>query len=159
MKCFNFIQGESLSELELMKVKQKQDRLQLLESIQQEKDRYQQYQPIYQEHHIIKKQYSETSIPSTNADPLNSNSPTPPMMNHKYYAKNNNTDRSSQKNYNYIDKGNLQGPTNKKYYYKLNDGSTEKINGKIFYQHFSKLNQIKRFASIKFQVQKNHSRQ
>lgn len=98
--------GDNKSELENLKLKQKQDRTQLLDTIQKKNNLY---QPLYQEHHIIKKQYSETSIPSTNADPLNSNSPTPPMMHHKQFSKNNKKD-----------KNNLQ-KNNSDFYYKLKD--------------------------------------
>ena len=119
---FYIWKGESLGELENLKFKQKQDRLQLLEAMQAQNK---QFQPLYQEHHIIKKQYSETSIPSTNADPLYSNSPTPPMMNHKQlpaktYKANNN------------DKNNLQKSLNEKngsdFYYKLKDEKGKRKN-------------------------------
>ena len=113
--------GESLSELEILKLKQKQDRQHLLEAMQQQQ-KYQKYQPNYQEHHFIKKQYSETSIPSTNADPLYSNSPTPPMMNHKV-SKNSKNEKTSK---NYLDNNQLylannKTSNNKDYYFKLNE--------------------------------------
>ena len=113
--------GESLSELEILKLKQKQDRQHLLEAMQQQQ-KYQKYQPNYQEHHIIKKQYSETSIPSTNADPLYSNSPTPPMMNHKV-PKNSKNEKTSK---NYLDNNqfylaNNKNTNNKDHYFKLNE--------------------------------------
>ena len=69
---------ESLSELEIMKLKQQQDKQQLLQAIANKEKHAMQYQPFFQDH-ALNKQYSETSIPSTNADPLNSNSPTPPL--------------------------------------------------------------------------------
>lgn len=105
--------GESLSELENLKLKQKQDRLQLLNTMQNNPNDFVQYkQPVYQNHQI-RKQYSETSIPSTNADPLNSNGPTPPMTNHKNTPRHNNQSIDE----NYIDLPQSNGS----YYYRLNE--------------------------------------
>ena len=81
-------------------------------------DLFPKYQPFFQEHHLLKqKQYSETSIPSTNADPLQSNSPTPPMMNHRMPRVNfdkakPNQGKKQQK---------LQQEQQQGFYFKLND--------------------------------------
>ena len=108
--------NESLSELEIMKLKQQQDKQQLLQAIaanaNKEKNAMQ-YQPLYQDHHL-NKQYSETSIPSTNADPLNSNSPTPPLgLHHRMPRVNFDKLKPANTNQN---KKNNQG-----FYYKLNE--------------------------------------
>ena len=91
-----FQQNEfSLSELEILKLKQQQDRQQLMASLGQKQiqsqNNFQQqatpfsnqniYAPFFQPNYLkTHKQYSEASIPSTNADPLNSNNPTPPLF-------------------------------------------------------------------------------
>lgn len=107
--------SESLSELENMKLKQKQDRLQLLDTINTNQNNY---QPTYQEnHHHINKQYSETSIPSTNADPL---SPTPPLKSHRNSQRNNNNKLQN----NFSD--NNQKTNGSNFYYKLNDDKVNK---------------------------------
>lgn len=104
--------GESLSELENLKLKQKQDRLQILNTMNNNNNINQnKYQPSYQEHHI-KKQYSETSIPSTNADPL-SNSPTPPLRSHRKSRLENKLENNFAEN--------NQKTNNSNFYYKLND--------------------------------------
>ena len=101
-----------MSELENMKLKQKQDRLQLLNTINTNQNNY---QPTYQEnHHHINKQYSETSIPSTNADPL---SPTPPLKSHRNSQRNDNNNNKLQNNFS----DNNQKTNGSNFYYKLND--------------------------------------
>lgn len=93
----------SLSELEILKIKQQQDRQQLLASLGQKQTPNQntfQHQPAFSNQNIYapffqpnyfkaQKQYSETSIPSTNADPLNSNNPTPPLFAQRDHQKKN----------------------------------------------------------------------
>jgi hypothetical protein len=88
--------NEGLSELEILKIKQQQDRQQLLaaiannqvgpksnNSINNDAQNNLNYNAnLFRQYN---KQYSETSIPSTNADPLNSNSPTPPMLTNRSY--------------------------------------------------------------------------
>lgn len=109
--------SESLSELENMKLKQKQDRLQLLNTINTNQNNY---QPTYQEnHHHINKQYSETSIPSTNADPL---SPTPPLKSHRNSQRNDNNNNKLQNNFS----DNNQKTNGSNFYYKLNDDKVNK---------------------------------
>ena len=44
---------------------------------------------FFQQYHLKNKQMSETSIPSTSADPLNSNSPTPPITSHRQFKPSN----------------------------------------------------------------------
>ena len=84
----------NLSELEILKMKQQQERQQLLAAIGSNNSKANNHnnynnnsnnnQFFQQPHNLHYKQYSEASIPSTNADPLNSNSPTPPMLSHRF---------------------------------------------------------------------------
>lgn len=101
----NNFNNTPMSELEMMKFRQQQERQQLLANsgpnmpptqVNQLKQPPPNQQPynnhdsnnmngnnnnaaFFQQYHLKNKQMSETSIPSTNADPLNSNSPTPPI--------------------------------------------------------------------------------
>ena len=93
--------NEGLSELEILKIKQQQDRQQLLaaiannqvgpksnNSINNDSQNNQLNNNLNYNGNLFRqynKQYSEASIPSTNADPLNSNSPTPPMLTNRSY--------------------------------------------------------------------------
>jgi hypothetical protein len=108
--------NESLSELEIMKLKQQQDKQQLMQVIATNANKEKiamHYQPFFQDHHL-NKQYSETSIPSTNADPLNSNSPTPPLgFDHRMSRVN--FDKHKPANNNQSKKN------NQAFYYKLNE--------------------------------------
>lgn len=128
---------ESLGELEDLKFKQKQDRRQLLDAMQHQNNNNNNFssqqlfqQPNYQEHHIIKKQYSEASIPSTNADPLYSNSPTPPLMNHKLmqqqmtYRPNNNNNNNNENNTKASLNKDLKDARSKKQYHTIKDKYT-----------------------------------
>jgi hypothetical protein len=111
--------GDFPGELEAIKQRQKQDRLQLLETMKQQDKNY---QPLYQEHHM-RKQYSETSIPSTNADPLNSNGPTPPLhrgLNNKDRTPRNRHQDGNNSLVNHFAE-NTQTSNNSNFYYKLSD--------------------------------------
>lgn len=112
--------NENLSELELLKLRQQQEKQQLLQAIAANatKERNQnQYQPFFQD--LNQKQYSETSIPSTNADPLNSNTSTPPPLNHR--AQKINFDKPSKPN----NPSNFQVKKTQGFYYKLNEKQNE----------------------------------
>jgi hypothetical protein len=130
--------NQSLSELEILKLKQQQDKQQLMQAIaannnsnnnaiKKGSEKNQQYQPFFEEHHLKQKQYSETSIPSTNADPLYSNSPTPPLgvPNHRLPRVNFDTNPvqiNKQTNNN-----TKMAQTKKGFYFKLNENNTNNI--------------------------------
>ena len=96
----------TLSELEMLKFRQQQERQQLLAAIGSNNSKHQNGDQngnnnsnnqininndnnnYFRRH--LSYQNSEASIPSTNADPLNSNSPTPPMLSHRYDRNPNN---------------------------------------------------------------------
>ena len=114
--------GNGMSELELLKIKQQQERKQLLAAIgsnngskhNDNADNHNKTNGHSNNHNInangnndffrhhLSYQNSEASIPSTNADPLNSNSPTPPMISNRFdrnpknYYLNKSTDDSQE---------------------------------------------------------------
>ncbi len=128
--------NEGLSELELLKIRQQQDRQQLLAAIANNAGG-----PVIKSHNSnnynnesnnnisnnnnnnnflnnqnffkqYNKQYSETSIPSTNADPLNSNSPTPPMLTNRSFRNPfEKTTKNVSKNQN-VSKPSVRNPNN-----------------------------------------------
>ncbi len=123
--------GDFPGELEAIKQRQKQDRLQLLETMKQQDKNY---QPLYQEHHM-RKQYSETSIPSTNADPLNSNGPTPPLhrgLNNKDRTPRNRHQDGNNSLVNHFAE-NTQTSNNSNFYYKLSDDQKGNSNESYWY--------------------------